>query len=80
MGSPWPGPTTMTTPVGPPVMPVNIRIPGPVDPALMADVRAACVKRQTEIEAELATMGVTNPPAVRTTPPARDTSGSRPAA
>ena len=57
---PPPGTPTMM------MMAVNVTVPGPNDPVLLADVRAWLVQRQSDIAAELTTLGVTVPPPART--------------
>jgi hypothetical protein len=60
----WPALGPMDAPTGPPVMPVNITVPDQITPELAASIRQALVDRSTAINAELAALGVTNPPAV----------------
>jgi hypothetical protein len=61
-GLPGDLPSTSTPVV---MMTTTISIPGPVDPALLADVRALLVEREQEIAVELKSLGVS------VTPPAR---------
>lgn len=50
------------TPPGPGIMSSAIAVPAPTPPDLVAEVRAWLIERESELDAELAALGITNPP------------------
>lgn len=58
-----PASTSASAPQTPMIMPAMISLPPPTPADTLANIRAWLVQRQADIDAELAALDVTNPPA-----------------